>query len=54
MQAILFSVTVEIVDRQPGIGCPGGRDLDKGRRPRVPGRNGYVQIGEDEVRGTTR
>src|SRR6202007_2787079 len=28
-------------------------DLDEGRRPPVPGRNGSVQIGEDEGRGTT-
>src|SRR5271167_4088563 len=41
------------VDRQPGVDGPGGGDLDKGRRPRVPGRNGSVQIGEDEVRETT-
>src|SRR5439155_1675846 len=41
------------VDRQPGVGGPGGRDLDKGRWSPVPGRNGSVQIGEDESRGTT-
>src|ERR1700738_129372 len=40
------------VDRQPGVDGPGGCDLDKDRRPRVPGRNGSVQIGEDEERGT--
>ena len=42
------------VDRQPGIDGPGsGRDLDKGRRAYVPGRDGSVQIGEDEMRRTT-
>ena len=40
------------VDRQPGVDGPGSCDLDKGRRACVPGRDGSVQIGEDEVRKT--
>src|ERR1700761_343810 len=41
------------IDGHPGIEGPRGRDLNKGGRTRIPGRNGSIQTGEDEMCGTT-